>query len=86
MVSPAATAGLEQILKILESAANKCREENVKTPVLFIDGIDKLAKYDEELCCTLVRVAEKDRTLNLVLVNSENRNYSGYVRKASYST
>ena len=45
-----------------------------QVPVLVIDGVDLLAKHNEELCCQLItnaKILANRKILNVVLVSSE---------------
>ena len=45
---------LDIVLNGLESVTMQFQQNKGKVPVLFIDGVDLLAKYDKELCCRLI--------------------------------
>jgi len=62
------------VLDILKDAATRYQQNHGKVPVLFLDGVDLLAKHDKELCCHLIthaKVMANERTLRIVLVSSE---------------
>ena len=62
------------VLDILKDAAIRYQQNHGKVPVLFLDGVDLLAKHDKELCCCLIthaKVMANERTLRIVLVSSE---------------
>ena len=74
LLPPNQSVGLMEVLKVVECVATHYREETGEIPVLFIDGIDRLIEYDEELYRTLVRAAKYCANcgiLNLILVGSE---------------
>jgi len=81
------TDGLVKVLEVLQHAAKKYTQEHGETPVLFIDGIEKILEHDEKLCGTLVHMAKalmSNGSLNLVLVSNDNATVD-FVRKTSYS-
>ena len=81
------TDGIEKVLKVLEHSAIEYKEKHGEIPVLFIDGIDKLVKHDEELLATLVRYTNElmnNKTIKIVLVSSENT-IVPYIMKTGYS-
>lgn len=66
--------GLDVVLNSLEEAAIHYQEEFGQVPVLFLDGVDLLAKHNKELCCRLIthaKVMANKGTLRTVLVSSE---------------
>jgi len=50
--------GLDVVLNSLEEAAIHYQEEFGQVAVLFLDGVDLLAKHDKELCCCLIMYAK----------------------------
>ena len=77
------TAGLVEVLHVLEHAANKYTQEHGEIPVLFIDGIEKLLKHNEKLCKALVLMIS-NRSLKLVLVSNDST-FVNFVHKTSSS-
>ena len=67
-------SGINVVIDVLDDVSTRYIWEHKKIPVLFIDGIDVLAKYDEELCSQLVilcKVLANNDKLRVVLVSSE---------------
>lgn len=67
-------ASLDMVLDTLKDAAIQYQQNHGKVPVLFLDGVDLLAKYDKELCCRLIthaKVLANEGILRIVLVSSE---------------
>ena len=46
------------MLSVRDNVSTRFIIKNKKIPVLFIDGIDVLAKYDAELCSQLVALCK----------------------------
>jgi len=66
--------GINMVMKVLNDVSTRYVMEHKQIPVLFIDGIDLLAKYDKELCSQLVvscKVLANNNKLRVVLVSSE---------------
>ena len=66
--------GIGLVLEVLAKAASRFKTEFGKIPVLLIDGVDLLAKHDEELCLqliTLSKILANTYQLKVVLVSSE---------------
>ena len=68
-------AALSKVLEVFENEALRYRKEAKKIPVLVIDGVDILAKKNEDLCCQLITTAKvlaNDNRVKMVfLVSSE---------------
>ena len=65
---------LKTVFDILEDVSVKYKKKMGQVPVLVIDGVDLLAKHNEELCCQLItnaKILANRKTLNVVLVSSE---------------
>ena len=65
---------LKTVFDILEDVSVKYKKKMGQVPVLVIDGVDLLAKHNEELCCQLItnaKIFANRKTLNVVLVSSE---------------
>ena len=66
--------GLDIVFKAIWDAAVEYQKNYGKVPVLFIDSVDLLAKYDEEVCRHLISysklLANKD-FIRIVLVSCE---------------
>lgn len=72
---PNQLAGLEMVLGLLEDVSTRFIM-NKKTPVLFLDGIDILAKdeKEEKLCGALITMAKilaNNKKLRVVFISSE---------------
>ena len=66
--------GIGLVLEVLEKAASQFKVEFGRIPVLIIDGVDLLAKHDEELCLqliTLSKILANTNQLKVILVSSE---------------
>lgn len=66
--------GINQVIGVLTKAATKYISKYGKAPVLFIDGIDILAKREEELCKTLItqaKILANGSKIKIVLISSE---------------
>ena len=66
--------GIGLVLEVLEKAASRFKAEFGKIPVLIIDGVDLLAKHDEELCLqliTLSKILANTNQLKVILVSSK---------------
>ena len=66
--------GIRLVLEVLEKAASRFKAEFGKIPVLIIDGVDLLAKHDEELCLqliTLSKILANTNQLKVILVSSK---------------
>ena len=67
--------GIDMVIRVLEKAATKyTAEHHGKVPVLFLDGVDLLARHDKKLCdqlITLSKIMANNNTLKIVLVSSE---------------
>ena len=67
-------AGIDMVLSILEEISGQYIQKFEKVPVLILDGVDLLAKYDPEMCCHLLthaKVLANKKTLKVVLVSIE---------------
>ena len=67
-------AGFALVEETLSVAATVYTKEYNRVPVMFIDGVDLLAKRYPELCVSLITVAKilaNDSTIKIVLVSSE---------------
>ena len=65
---------LNEVFEILKNASIKYKKNMGRIPVLVIDGIDVLAKHNEELCCQLITTAKilaNRKMINIILVSSE---------------
>ena len=49
---------LKTVFDILEDVSVKYKKKMGQVPVLVIDGVDLLAKHNEELCCQLITNAK----------------------------
>ena len=66
--------GFAQVIDVLENSAAEYSKKYGKVPVLFIDGVDILAKHDEELFCALItraKILANCKKLKIVLISSE---------------
>lgn len=62
------------VLNILKETAKCYIREKKKIPVLFLDGIDVLAKHDPKLFITLITLAKvlaNNNELKIVFISSE---------------
>lgn len=58
----------------MKEAAIQYRKGCGKVLVLFLDGVDLLAKHNKEMCCHLIthaKVMANEGTLRIVMVSSE---------------
>ena len=66
-------SGIKMVLNILNETS-KCYIKGKKIPVLFLDGVDVLAKHDPSLFTTLItlpKVLANKNELKIVLISSE---------------
>ena len=69
-----ASFGLNMLLQSLGEAAKEYKVKHNCVPVLFIDGVDLLAKHDERMCRKLITAAKimaNSSILKIVLISSE---------------
>ena len=67
-------AAFQRVIEVLEEAAIKYKKKYSRIPVIFIDGVDILAKYNEQLCevlVTLAKILANNNKVRLVLISSE---------------
>lgn len=68
------TAALHYALEVMEKSASAYTKKYRKIPVLFIDGVDILAKHDPNLCevlITLAKILANNNKVKIVLISSE---------------
>ena len=66
--------GFDQVNTVLENSAAKHTKKYRKVQVLFINGVDTLAKCNEKMCCALItwaKVLANSNKLKIVLVSSK---------------
>jgi len=62
------------LLQSLGEAAEEYKVKHNCVPILFIDGVDLLAKHDEKMCRKLITAAKimaNSSVLKIVLISSE---------------
>ena len=67
-------AGFDMVTGVLTRAAAAYTKTTGKVPVLFIDGVDLLAKRDPQLCSSLITIAKilaNANKVKIILVSSE---------------
>ena len=65
--------GLDMVMQVLTHTASAYTKSSEKIPVLFIDGVDLLAKRNTDLCSALISLAKilaNSKKIKIVLVQT----------------